>query len=89
MKTLARERDTQEIIRRLRTLRSDSVRRWGGMSVSDLRRSAAAGRARPIFGRMSDAEWLRWGYLHTDHHRRQCERRGWLPLELLIRSVDI
>lgn len=25
----------------------------------------------PIFGRMSDTEWLRWGYLHMDHHLRQ------------------
>jgi hypothetical protein len=25
----------------------------------------------PIFGRMSNAEWLRWGYLHMDHHLRQ------------------
>jgi hypothetical protein len=25
----------------------------------------------PIFGRMSSAAWLRWGYLHTDHHLRQ------------------
>ena len=25
----------------------------------------------PIFGRMSEREWLRWGYLHTDHHLRQ------------------
>jgi len=25
----------------------------------------------PIFGKMTDAEWLRWGYLHTDHHLRQ------------------
>jgi hypothetical protein len=25
----------------------------------------------PIFGRMPDPEWLRWGYLHTDHHLRQ------------------
>jgi hypothetical protein len=27
--------------------------------------------AHPIFGRMSEAAWLRWGYLHTDHHLRQ------------------
>jgi hypothetical protein len=27
--------------------------------------------AHPIFGRLSDSEWLRWGYLHTDHHLRQ------------------
>jgi Protein of unknown function (DUF1569) len=25
----------------------------------------------PIFGRMSDRDWLRWGYLHMDHHLRQ------------------
>ena len=25
----------------------------------------------PIFGAMSDAAWLRWGYLHMDHHLRQ------------------
>ena len=24
----------------------------------------------PIFGRMSKAAWLRWAYLHTDHHLR-------------------
>ena len=25
----------------------------------------------PIFGRMSQADWLRWAYLHTDYHLRQ------------------
>jgi hypothetical protein len=25
----------------------------------------------PLFGSMSDAAWLRWGYLHMDHHLRQ------------------
>lgn len=25
----------------------------------------------PIFGPMTEAEWLRWGYLHADHHFRQ------------------
>jgi hypothetical protein len=25
----------------------------------------------PIFGRMSHREWLRWAYLHADHHLRQ------------------
>ena len=25
----------------------------------------------PIFGAMSEAAWLRWGYLHADHHLRQ------------------
>lgn len=25
----------------------------------------------PYFGNMSEAEWMRWGYLHCDHHLRQ------------------
>ncbi len=25
----------------------------------------------PIFGPMSEADWLRWAYLHMDHHLRQ------------------
>ena len=25
----------------------------------------------PVFGRMSKTAWLRWGYLHADHHLRQ------------------
>jgi hypothetical protein len=29
------------------------------------------GRAHPIFGPLSSSAWLRWGWLHTDHHLRQ------------------
>jgi hypothetical protein len=25
----------------------------------------------PFFGKMPVSDWLRWGYLHTDHHLRQ------------------
>jgi hypothetical protein len=25
----------------------------------------------PIFGVMNESEWLRWAYLHMDHHLRQ------------------
>ncbi len=25
----------------------------------------------PIFGQMSEKEWMRWGWLHADHHLRQ------------------
>jgi hypothetical protein len=28
-------------------------------------------RPHPFFGCMSEAEWMRWGYLHCDHHLRQ------------------
>jgi Protein of unknown function (DUF1569) len=40
-----------------------------------LDRIPAGGGARwprhPIFGRMSERAWLRWAYLHIDHHLRQ------------------
>lgn len=149
MKTLARQRDKAELLDRLRTVRPDSVRRWGRMSAHQMvchlsdaflvvmgRKSVShatgllqgtivkwfalyvpvpwpagirtrpeidqeCGGTRPIdftadvaqlelllelitaeaksfdcqthplFGRMSDADWLRWGYLHMDHHLRQ------------------
>ena len=28
----------------------------------------------PMFGPMSEKDWMRWGYLHTDHHLRQFGR---------------
>ena len=149
MKTLARQCDNAEILRRLRTVRPDSVRRWGRMSAHQMvchladafravtgeklvspdtrllnrtiikwaalyvplqwpagiptrpeldqerggtrPRDFAADvaqletllelitaetrrldrRSHPMFGKMSDAAWLRWGYLHMDHHLRQ------------------
>jgi hypothetical protein len=33
--------------------------------------SSLNGRAHPIFGPLSSPAWLRWGYLHMDHHLRQ------------------
>lgn len=32
---------------------------------------AEAGRAHPILGPLTYWEWMRWGYLHADHHLRQ------------------
>ena len=157
MKTLARPRDKAEILRRLKEVRPESVRRWGRMSahqmvchLSDSFRAVTgqkpvshrtsvlhrtivkwivlyfplpwpagivtrpeidqelggtrpvdfaadvaqleallelittqtprhrSGQARtfdwqlhPIFGRLSETAWLRWAYLHVDHHLRQ------------------
>jgi hypothetical protein len=28
-------------------------------------------RPHPMFKEMSEKDWMRWGYLHTDHHLRQ------------------
>jgi hypothetical protein len=25
----------------------------------------------PLFDAMSERDWMRWGYLHVDHHLRQ------------------
>lgn len=33
--------------------------------------SGCSGQVHPIFGPMSGVAWLRWGYLHMDHHLRQ------------------
>ena len=149
MKSLVNPEDKEEVLRRLRSLRPDSVRRWGRMTphqavchLSDSFKSltgektvefagsfatrtfvkwfalrvplkwpkgvptrpevdqekggtrpsefasdvaelaslvaefARAGRdfggsRHPMFGEMSAGEWLRWGYLHMDHHLRQ------------------
>lgn len=32
---------------------------------------AADGLVHPIFGPLSKSDWLRWAYLHMDHHLRQ------------------
>jgi hypothetical protein len=32
---------------------------------------AKGGQPHPVLGKMSSADWLRWGWLHTDHHLRQ------------------
>ena len=39
--------------------------------VATDRRGHLAGQLHPIFGRMSESAWLRWAYLHADHHLRQ------------------
>ena len=47
------------------------------MELQSLIDLIASGRKRadwpvhPILGPMSEAAWLRWAYLHTDHHLRQ------------------
>lgn len=35
------------------------------------RRRISAKAFHPLFGAMSEAAWLRWAYLHADHHFRQ------------------
>jgi len=39
--------------------------------VVTVRRDRLDGHLHPVFGRMSASAWLRWAYLHADHHLRQ------------------
>ena len=148
MKTMARAQDKEEIVRRQRTIRTDSARRWGRMSAHQMichlsdsflgvtgqrhispasgplqrtvikwialyaplnwprgvptrpevdqevggtkpssfaadvtqlamlvelitTRKGCFGPTHPIFGSMSNTDWMRWAYLHMDHHLRQ------------------
>jgi hypothetical protein len=50
--------DVDELVRRVHCL-------------TDRRPDSQWAAEHPFFGRMSDAEWLRWAYLHIDHHLRQ------------------
>ena len=150
MKSLGRDRDRDELLQRLQSLRSDSARRWGRMTAHQMichlsdafrmslgerpvsclggvkglmfratklvplyaplrwpsgiktrpeveqgiggtppadfaadvaglltlidivaRRTGETWPPHPLFGPMSRRAWLRWGYLHVDHHLRQ------------------
>ncbi len=45
--------------------------------LADLERFCRPEQARvdhPMFGPMSFEDWMRWGYLHADHHLRQFSR---------------
>jgi uncharacterized protein DUF1569 len=39
--------------------------------IATARRGRLGGQVHPIFGPMSESAWLRWAYLHADHHLRQ------------------
>lgn len=39
-----------------------------------LTQSSLGGNNHPYFGPMSQKEWIRWAWLHTDHHLRQFGR---------------
>ena len=67
--------------------RPELDQRIGGTKPGDFQRDLAAlqaiverlspegdffrGRAHPLFGPLPDAGWMRWAYLHMNHHLRQ------------------
>jgi hypothetical protein len=48
-----------------------------GVAIEKMERLASGepcAPSHPMFGPMTEADWLRWGYLHADHHLRQFGR---------------
>ena len=50
---------------------ADVARQETLLNVVSMRHRSVQWSVHPMFGRMSERAWLRWGYLHTDHHLRQ------------------
>ena len=42
--------------------------------MEELTRGTHCAATHPMFGPMSAKDWMRWGYLHADHHLRQFGR---------------
>jgi hypothetical protein len=68
---------TEEVVRRLKTLRGELMARVEGLSERDLGRSAV----HPAFGEMTTTAWLEFFLLHEAHHlyvamTRLAEARG-------------
>jgi hypothetical protein len=42
--------------------------------METLAKGARMAPTHPMFGPMTEKDWMRWGYLHTDHHLRQFGR---------------
>jgi Protein of unknown function (DUF1569) len=58
------------------TFEADAARLLGKLESFAAASSLSVGLSatHPIFGAMTMAEWMRWGYLHCDHHLRQFGR---------------
>ena len=50
---------------------ADVERAVAGLEELAAAPAAALAARHPIFGAMTQRDWLRWAYLHTDHHLRQ------------------
>jgi hypothetical protein len=50
---------------------ADLAQVHGLLDAMTERRGGLHGHPHPSFGFMTEADWLRWGYLHVDHHLRQ------------------
>ena len=68
---------TPELIRALDECPETGFEELVGLAVAKMENVARATQlapSHPIFGHMTTADWMRWGYLHADHHLRQFGR---------------
>jgi hypothetical protein len=68
---------TPELVVALEEMPEGSFAELAEGAVAKMGAVAGGGRladSHPMFGRMSAADWMRWGYLHADHHLRQFGR---------------
>jgi hypothetical protein len=52
-------------------LDADKLELWAYVESFAAKPASLASARSPVFGKMSSSDWMRWGYLHTDHHLRQ------------------
>jgi hypothetical protein len=52
----------------------EAARRRTAALLLRLRKTDVTGSRHPLFRALTRAEWMRWGWLHADHHLRQFRR---------------
>lgn len=52
----------------------DALLKSTGAKMERLTTAGSLAGSHPFFGTMTAADWMRWGYLHADHHLRQFGR---------------
>ena len=68
---------TPELLRALDDAPTVGFTKLVGLAVEkmqDLAKGTRWATNHPMFGEMTAADWMRWGYLHADHHLRQFGR---------------
>ncbi|GGA54288.1 hypothetical protein GCM10011507_01920 [Edaphobacter acidisoli] len=52
----------------------DALVKSAAVKIESLTTTGSYAGSHPFFGTMTAADWMRWGYLHADHHLRQFGR---------------
>ncbi len=78
MRTMAAVTERNAICARVARVEADDQAQWGRMTAPEMICHLAADTRQlathPYFGNLTKWEWMRWAYLHADHHLRQFGR---------------